>query len=42
MFLPYGEETKMSKELAAGLSLLSSTGRADSVELFELSGIGGP
>ena len=42
MFLPYGEETKMSKELAAGHSLLSTTGRADSVDLIELSGNCGP
>ena len=38
MLLPNGEGSKMSEELAAGLSLLSTTGRADSVKLIELSG----
>ena len=42
MLLPYGEEATMSKALAAGHSLLSTTGLADSVDLVELSGTCGP
>ena len=38
MLLSYGEGSKRSEELTAGLSLLSTTGRADSVKLIELSG----
>ena len=42
MLLSYGEGSKRSEELTAGLSLLSTTGRADSVKLIELSGNCGP
>ena len=38
LLLSYGEGSKRSEELTAGLSLLSTTGRADSVKLIELSG----